>query len=212
METTINQGIDYAQRYLEALESLVPQFTMFGLVGIAVGVVIALLFTFFGYRLIRFLLAAVGFIVGLTLGGSIAIRLDLEDKLIVIISLVAAVLFAFVAGFIYKLGLFIVFTAAGWYLAGMLLAAFYTGPYSRWIAVGAALITGILSAWLGKVCIIVLSSLAGGLAVSNLLVGSVLTQVAQFNSERITVIITLVFGLVLAACAMRYQFTTSEGK
>lgn len=212
MEDTLNQGIDYAQRYLEALEELFPQFSMFGLVGIAVGVVIALMFSFFGYRLIRFMLAAVGFIVGLGLGGSIAITFDLEDKLIVIISLVAAVLFAFVAGFIYKLGLFIVFTAAGWYLAGMLLAAFYPGPYSRWIAIGAALIFGILSAWLGKVCIIVLSSLAGGLAASDILVNSVLTQVAQFNSSRVTVIIVLVLGLVLAAVSMHYQFSTSEGK
>ncbi|MBR3069262.1 MAG: hypothetical protein IKG62_04350, partial [Lachnospiraceae bacterium] len=106
VEMQVEKGINFAERYLGALEELFPQFTMFGLVGIGLGILLALLFTFFGYKLIRFLLAAAGFVIGLVLGGSLAIRLDLDDKMIVIISLVLAVLLAVVVGLIYKFGLF----------------------------------------------------------------------------------------------------------
>ncbi len=211
VEMQVEKGINFAERYLEALEELFPQFTMFGLVGIGLGILLALLFTFFGYKLIRFLLAAAGFVIGLVLGGSLAIRLDLDDKMIVIISLVLAVLLAVIVGLIYKFGLFVVFAAAGYNLALIILPVFYSGEYTRWIALGAGLLLGGLSAWLGKVCIIAASSAAGGLALSDILITEVLARVATIESSRTETIIVLVLGFILAAAAMRYQFSTTEG-
>ena len=101
--------------------------------------------------------------------------------------------------------------AAGYNLALIILPVFYSGEYTRWIALGAGLLLGGLSAWLGKVCIIAASSAAGGLALSDILITEVLARVATIESSRTETIIVLVLGFILAAAAMRYQFSTTEG-
>ena len=60
-------------------------------------------------------------------------------------------------------------------------------------------------------CIIAASSAAGGLALSDILITEVLARVATIESSRTETIIVLVLGFILAAAAMRYQFSTTEG-
>ncbi|MCR5294938.1 MAG: DUF4203 domain-containing protein [Lachnospiraceae bacterium] len=202
----------YLDRYMEAVASLAPVITSYGYAGIIAAALIALVFAFFGYKLLRLFLVLMGLGLGISLGGSAAIALNLEDKLIVIISLVIGVLFAFLAGVIYKAGLFAVFAAAGFYLGTNYLSLFYSGAYARWIVIGFALIMGLLSAWLGKVLVIILSSLAGGLALVQIIFQFVLTQFLELNSSQAASIIMVAIGGILAVVAIRYQFTSNEGE
>lgn len=120
---------------------------------------------FFGYRLLRFTLGLAGFGLGMFIGFAVAGLFHVTSPVFGwVVALVCGILFALLATFAYKVGVFLLGAAAGVLLASILLAA--TGwPYPILVRLATGLVFGILTLLLEKTLVAVLSGFAGAWAV-----------------------------------------------
>jgi MFS family permease len=116
---------------------------------------------FFGYRLLRLTLGLAGFGVGLALGLLIAgLIAGVSQVLTIVLAIVFGILGAILAAALYKFGVFLLGAGTGALIAGVVVAA--TGWHYPMIArVLAAIAGGILTLFLERPLISILSALAG---------------------------------------------------
>jgi len=117
---------------------------------------------FFGYRLLRFTLGLAGFCVGLALGLAVAGLIPgISQVLTIILGIVCGIIGAVLATLLYKVGVFLLGAGAGALVAGIVVTA--TGWHYPMLArLLAAVAGGILTLFLERPLVSVLSAFAGG--------------------------------------------------
>lgn len=168
-------------------------------IGAGVGAVFALINCFFGYRMMRFWIGSMGFIIGL-LAGYEGARYFLENLAVcAVIAIGMGILVAFLSFRIYQAGIFI--------LCGLLGFALFLGVGTMWFSEYGTVVT-IVSAMVGigigvagvlfsRPAIIVTTAVSGGLTASQTIFGI-------FGLANETAM--LVVGAVLAIVGIVWQF------
>lgn len=123
-------------------------------------VVIGLLFCFFGLKVIKVISALIGFSLGAGIGVAISSVADITGMTSIIIIFVCAVALAALAFFLHRVGVFFLTFMA---VCGALLAVIDIGENMQvFIALGAALIVGILAMIFVEPGTIIVTSVVGG--------------------------------------------------
>ena len=178
---------------------------------------------FYGYRILKFALVAIGAIGFGVLGNMILAPLALgamgevstDFNLAVIIGLVCAAIGALLINFLYKLAIFVSGAAVGYYigtfvyvwLAGRFTdVAFFAEEYAP-IVVGAvcALLVGLLFLFLFKFVYILSTSVGGMVSAGYVLATSIVTV-----PNPVVTYVCLGLGLVVGIIALVHQFKTAE--
>ncbi len=131
---------------------------------VAAAAVIGLIECFFGYRIFRFLLGVIGFIIGAFIAGSLGYELSGGSELISIIAGIAGgFVGALVMYLLYVLGVFVVGAALGFMIASFVFGLMNENPVP-WIMVLSASAGGILAVLFRKPMIILATSFGGSYA------------------------------------------------
>ncbi|MBZ0300871.1 MAG: TMEM198/TM7SF3 family protein, partial [Anaerolineae bacterium] len=138
---------------------------------------------FYGYTYFRVLLAIWGFV----LGGALGLSAASQASPVVILAAggIGAVLGALLIYFVFRAGVFIVGAALGYALAIVLLTRLGIQGNIPVLAVGGALVAGLLALMLNRAFIVLLTAIGGA---SSIVIGAVIIldgeRVAQVLSER----------------------------
>lgn len=129
------------------------------LIGLAVTTGVALLWCFFGLKLIRLWAALLGMCAGFGIGTAVAGALHLDATVALIIGVAAGVLLAVLGAVIYKAGIFLV----AW-IVGSSAGILFLQPQDEKIllvCVGIGFIIGLLTIWLAEPITMILTGLYG---------------------------------------------------
>ena len=132
-----------------------------GSAGALVAIALGVLICFFGYRLLRVTLGVFGFAVGAALGGLIVSSIaGVAQVFVLIVALAAGILGAVLAAVVYKVGVFLL--GAG---AAALVASFFAagagGASGTLVVIVAAILGGLLTLFLQKPAVSVLTAFGG---------------------------------------------------
>jgi hypothetical protein len=183
-----------------------PNLTGLGMAGIIITMVIALLYSFFGYRFLKFFVAFIGFLAGLGIGYLIGVRVGANTAVTWILAFVFAIALGVVSFFIYKAGVFIVTFFAVLAMVFQL-AEKLPAPWPPVIAFIAGLAAAILAVVFLRPVFIITSGLCGAMAFSQTL----LTDMLKWQNDYSSVVI-FVLGLAVGILAILFQFRTTKGK
>ena len=95
------------QKLLDYASNIVPSMGTATTIAIIVSIVLAVIYCFFGYKLLRVHISFVMFVIGATIGFVIGVLLGLDQTFVLALVAVLAILFALVGFFLYKVGLFV---------------------------------------------------------------------------------------------------------
>ncbi|HNS52010.1 MAG TPA: DUF4203 domain-containing protein [Anaerolineae bacterium] len=115
---------------------------------------------FYGFRLLRIVLALAGFAVGTLLGYLLAGLLGVSEDMVWIVVLLGGVICGFLATVVYKLGVFLLGAAAG-YLLGSMIGAHLGANLPLLVPIGAALLGGILALVSQRAIVALATALSG---------------------------------------------------
>ena len=171
------------------------------LIVIITALVIALLYVFFGYKLLRVYISLLGFLIGFALGIVICAVFDLSNTTAVIVIIcVCAVALAALGFWLYKAGLFV-----------MILLFTTIQPVFMWIgSILFALVLAILAIFFVRPVVIIVTAVSGGLSIANLIINSLLPEIAQVNTVDGARIFMLIIGAVIAVLGIYFQFVTTK--
>ena len=93
------------QKLLDYASNIVPSMGTATTIAIIVSIVLAVIYCFFGYKLLRVHISFVMFVIGATIGFVIGVLLGLDQTFVLALVAVLAILFALVGFFLYKVGL-----------------------------------------------------------------------------------------------------------
>lgn len=171
---------------------------------------------FFGYVYFRLLLGVWGFFMGGALGISLAS--DAAPVVVLAAGLIGAVLGALLIYLLFRVGLLIIGALLGYALTAALLAALGINENILLLALGGALIFGILALVLNRVFIIVLTAFSGASAIItgvSLLLDAerITTAFAERRFDPVfadTPLIVGVFWLLLAVAGIFIQYRSLD--
>lgn len=193
---------------LTDLEQLIPQPGVRAALLIIAGI-FAIVYCFYGYRVLRGICAVLGFITGAAAGYTVSQNLGLQSPVDLAVILAAGVVLALLMYFLYRFGVFVTVMLVG----AALVFSELTGRgvvNDEVICLIIALIAGIVLAVLSVIflrpVIIIITSLTGGLLLSDILF-KYLIQVRW--SEQMALIIPLAAGIVIGLIGMLCQFRSS---
>ena len=194
------------QTIIESLGGVMPEIPVSMLIGSAVGLVIAALMCFLGFRLLRVFVAIAGLFAGAVIGILLGDKIANSNIVTLILVIIFAIGLCLISFLVYKAGIFImtfftIFSILAVILPGMTLPLDY-----RLIALIAAAVFGILSVILVRPFTIIATSLGGGMAIAS--------NIAAMIAEKLALpeVLVIVVGMVLAVLGMIVQFRTSHGK
>ena len=95
------------QKLLDYASKVIPNMGTATTIAIIVSIVLALIYCFFGYKLLRLHISFVMFVIGATIGYVIGVLMGLDQTFVLALMAVLAILFALVGFFLYKVGLFV---------------------------------------------------------------------------------------------------------
>ena len=183
------------------------------LIVIITALVIALLYVFFGYKLLRVYISLLGFLIGFALGIVICAVFDLSNTTAVIVIIcLCAVALAALGFWLYKAGLFVMILLS---LCPIILSVgseFTTvEPVFMWIgSILFALVLAILAMFFVRPVVIIVTAFSGGLSIANLIINSLLPEIAQVNTVDGARIFMLIIGAVIAVLGIYFQFVTTK--
>lgn len=131
---------------------------------ITAAVVVGLIECFFGYRILRFLLGVLGFIVGAVVAGSLAYELSNSSDLISIVAGIAGGLIgAFIMYTLYIVGLFAIGAALGFMISSYIFGILNKDTV-MYMQIAAATVVGLLAAVFRKPVLILATAYGGSYA------------------------------------------------
>lgn len=198
------------QKLLDYASNIVPSMGTATTIAIIVSIVLAVIYCFFGYKLLRVHISFVMFVIGATIGFVIGVLIGLDQTFVLALVAVLAILFALVGFFLYKVGLFVMIMVLVASSSYGFLSGVFKANYVLIGCIAVSVLFAILSCIVTRPLVIILTALAGGLIVSNNLIDHFLVQVAMLNTPRTTEYIVLGFALLLAIFGMIFQFRTTE--
>ena len=183
------------------------------LIVIITALVIALLYVFFGYKLLRVYISLLGFLIGFALGIVICAVFDLSNTTAVIVIIcVCAVALAALGFWLYKAGLFVMILLSLFPIILSIVSEFTTiQPVFMWIgSILFALVLAILAIFFVRPVVIIVTAVSGGLSIANLIINSLLPEIAQVNTVDGARIFMLIIGAVIAVLGIYFQFVTTK--
>ena len=183
------------------------------LIVIITALVIALLYVFFGYKLLRVYISLLGFLIGFALGIVICAVFDLSNTTAVIVIIcVCAVALAALGFWLYKAGLFVMIVLSLFPVILSVVSDFATiKPVFMWIgSILFALVLAILAIFFVRPVVIIVTAVSGGLSIANLIINSLLPEIAQVNTVDGARIFMLIIGAVIAVLGIYFQFVTTK--
>lgn len=194
---------DQVYQYLKSVNSdtvnqVVSENMMIALI---VTTVIGIFLSMFGLKLIRLWSALLGLVVGAGIGFAVTELAGLEPMIVVGATIGGGIVLAFLAGFFYRFGIFLLALLTGTYIAIL-----FVNPQD-WIFLGVCLAIGLVIALLAlkfvEPIMIVVTSILGGV-----LAGDAIATLAEFDNPifryGIMVLVAIVGGII--------QFTLESGK
>ena len=189
---------------------LFPEFAgsiqSFQAIGTVISVAVAVCTLFWGYKLLRFWVSLAGFAIGAVLGGVAGVLLQGETPVIIGAVLAAGFIFACLAFFLYKVGIFLFVGVTGYGLVTTLLYG-WIGTEEVWwipvIGVVAGMIAGIFAVKFIRTMVIVFTSINGGATLA-----FTICPLIGVDSY----VIRLIATAILAVMGLMWQFhsTSSE--
>ena len=183
------------------------------LIVIITALVIALLYVFFGYKLLRVYISLLGFLIGFALGIVICAVFDLSNSTAVIVIIcVCAVALAALGFWLYKAGLFVMILLSLFPIILSIVSEFTTvEPVFMWIgSILFALVLAILAMFFVRPVVIIVTAFSGGLSIASLVVNNLLPEIAQVNTTDGARIFMLIIGAVIAVLGIYFQFVTTK--
>ena len=183
------------------------------LIVIITALVIALLYVFFGYKLLRVYISLLGFLIGFALGIVICAVFDLSNTTAVIVIIcVCAVALAALGFWLYKAGLFVMILLSLFPIILSIVSEFTTvEPVFMWIgSILFALVLAILAMFFVRPVVIIVTAFSGGLSIASLVVNNLLPEIAQVNTTDGARIFMLIIGGVIAVLGIYFQFVTTK--
>ena len=183
------------------------------LIVIITALVVALLYVFFGYKLLRVYISLLGFLIGFALGIVICAVFDLSNTTAVIVIIcVCAVALAALGFWLYKAGLFVMILLSLFPIILSVVSEFTTvEPVFMWIgSILFALVLAILAMFFVRPVVIIVTAFSGGLSIANLVVNNLLPEIAQVNTTDGARIFMLIIGGVIAVLGIYFQFVTTK--
>ena len=183
------------------------------LIVIITALVIALLYVFFGYKLLRVYISLLGFLIGFALGIVICAVFDLSNTTAVIVIIcVCAVALAALGFWLYKAGLFVMILLSLFPIILSVVSEFTTvEPVFMWIgSILFALVLAILAMFFVRPVVIIVTAFSGGLSIASLVVNNLLPEIAQVNTMDGARIFMLIIGGVIAVLGIYFQFVTTK--
>lgn len=194
---------DQVYQYLKSVNSdtvnqVVSENMMIALI---VTTVIGIFLSMFGLKLIRLWSALLGLVVGAGISFAVTELAGLEPMIVVGATIGGGIVLAFLAGFFYRFGIFLMALLTGTYIAIL-----FVNPQD-WIFLGVCLAIGLVIALLAlkfvEPIMIVVTSILGGV-----LAGDAIATLAEFDNPifryGIMVLVAIVGGII--------QFTLESGK
>lgn len=194
---------DQVYQYLKSVNSdtvnqVVSENMMIALI---VTTVIGIFLSMFGLKLIRLWSALLGLVAGAGIGFAVTELAGLEPMIVVGATIGGGIVLAFLAGFFYRFGIFLLALLTGTYIAIL-----FVNPQD-WIFLGVCLAIGLVIALLALKFVepitIVVTSILGGV-----LAGDAIATLAEFDNPifryGIMVLVAIVGGII--------QFTLESGK
>ena len=171
------------------------------MIALIVTTVIGIFLSMFGLKLIRLWSALLGLVVGGGIGFAVTELAGLEPMIVVGATIGGGIVLAFLAGFFYRFGIFLLALLTGTYIAIL-----FVNPQD-WIFLGVCLAIGLVIALLAlkfvEPIMIVVTSILGGV-----LAGDAIATLAEFDNPifryGIMVLVAIVGGII--------QFTLESGK
>lgn len=171
------------------------------MIALIVTTVIGIFLSMFGLKLIRLWSALLGLVVGAGIGFAVTELAGLEPMIVVGATIGGGIVLAFLAGFFYRFGIFLLTLLTGTYIAIL-----FVNPQD-WIFLGVCLAIGLVIALLAlkfvEPIMIVVTSILGGV-----LAGDAIATLAEFDNPifryGIMVLVAIVGGII--------QFTLEFGK
>ena len=183
------------------------------LIVIITALVIALLYVFFGYKLLRVYISLLGFLIGLVIGVVLCAVFDLQNTTAVIVIIcVCAVALAALGFWLYKAGLFVMIVLSLFPVILSVVSDFATiKPVFMWIgSILFALVLAILAMFFVRPVVIIVTAFSGGLSIASLVVNNLLPEIAQVNTTDGARIFMLIIGGVIAVLGIYFQFMTTK--
>ena len=183
------------------------------LIVIITALVIALLYVFFGYKLLRVYISLLGFLIGFVLGIVICAVFDLSNTTAVIVIIcVCAVALAALGFWLYKAGLFVMILLSLFPIILSIVSELTTvEPVFMWIgSILFALVLAILAMFFVRPVVIIVTAFSGGLSIASLVVNNLLPEIAQVNTTDGARIFMLIIGGVIAVLGIYFQFVTTK--
>lgn len=171
------------------------------MIALIVTTVIGIFLSMFGLKLIRLWSALLGLVAGAGIGFAVTELAGLEPMIVVGATIVGGIVLAFLAGFFYRFGIFLLTLLTGTYIAIL-----FVNPQD-WIFLGVCLAIGLVIALLAlkfvEPIMIVVTSILGGV-----LAGDAIATLAELDNPifryGIMVLVAIVGGII--------QFTLESGK
>lgn len=171
------------------------------MIALIVTTVIGIFLSMFGLKLIRLWSALLGLVAGAGIGFAVTELAGLEPMIVVGATIGGGIVLAFLAGFFYRFGIFLLTLLTGTYIAIL-----FVNPQD-WIFLGVCLAIGLVIALLAlkfvEPIMIVVTSILGGV-----LAGDAIATLAEFDNPifryGIMVLVAIVGGII--------QFTLESGK
>lgn len=171
------------------------------MIALIVTTVIGIFLSMFGLKLIRLWSALLGLVVGAGIGFAVTELAGLEPMIVVGATIGGGIVLAFLAGFFYRFGIFLLALLTGTYIAIL-----FVNPQD-WIFLGVCLAIGLVIALLAlkfvEPIMIVVTSILGGV-----LAGDAIATLAELDNSifryGIMVLVAIVGGII--------QFTLESGK
>lgn len=186
---------------------LFPEFAgsiqSFQAMGTVVSVAVAVCTLFWGYKLLKFWVSLAGFVIGAVLGAVAGVLLQGEIPIVIGAVLAAGIIFACLAFFLYKVGIFIFVGVTGCVFVTTLLYGWIGTEDVWWIAVigvVAGMIAGIFAVKFIRTMVIVFTSMNGGATLAFTICP--LIGIDSFG-------VLLITTVVLASMGLMWQFHTT---
>ena len=167
--------------------------------------IFAIVYCFYGYKLMRCLNFIAGFVVGAAAGYIVAVVLELDSLLLTVVPLVAGLAVGLLMYFLFRVGMFITVMMAGFLLVAGLLQQYTTlaDNVRILIALGGGLVMAVFCVIFLRPVTIIITSLSGGFSFAAIL----FTHLVQVKwSSFFAMVAPLAVGLVLGIIGMIVQF------
>lgn len=179
----------------------------FGIAGSLVGLAIAVIYCFFGYKFIKAFVALFGAVFGGVLGAVLARLLEFKESWFLVSIVLGMIIFGVLAFFVFKLGVAFMAGVSSFGILMSITKSLLTGNAVWVVAVIAAILVGVITLWAARPVVIITSSFCGGIAAAAVLFHQVLyNNNSGFDVGYVKNEVVFIVGLIIAVFGMIVQF------